>query len=43
MEILGTIDVARNPRQFEDDAREAGCSCGSAMGQKAIVAKAQRK
>src|SRR5258707_10017225 len=42
-EIVGAIDVQRNPRQFEDNTRQAGClRCGQ-VRQEAIVSEAKRE
>jgi hypothetical protein len=42
-EIFGTIDIPRDPRQLENNTRQAGGFCGGQMRQETIVPKAQRE
>jgi hypothetical protein len=43
IEIFGPVDVARNTREFENNAGKSSClGCGE-MRQEAIVPKTQRK
>src|SRR5271163_1328401 len=42
-EILGTIDIARNPGQSQDNARQAGCLGRGQMRQKTVIPEAQRE
>jgi hypothetical protein len=42
-EIFRTIDVPRNPWQFEDHPRQARCLCRRQVWQEAVVSEAQRE
>jgi hypothetical protein len=42
-EIFRPVDIPRNARQFQHNARPAGCLGGRKVRQETVVAKAQRK